>query len=125
MLESMAYDKNFWSYDPECRSIHSNMEFSLLPLWSKLVSATVLYFRPCFPVEATCKQLNFIKHQDCSAIAIACMYYSHYLLSFSLSAKAPADILIGLKRVNESILVLNQVNQLQSRLTNFKAGSWL
>ena len=51
MLESMAYDKNFWSYDPECRSITRNKEFSLLPLWSKSVSTTVLYFRPCFPVQ--------------------------------------------------------------------------
>ena len=50
MLESMAYDKNFWSHDPECRSITRNTQFSLLPLQSKSVSATVPYFRPCFPV---------------------------------------------------------------------------
>ena len=37
------------------------------------------------------KQLNFIKHQDCSAIATACVY-SSYLSSFSLSAKVPADL---------------------------------
>ena len=37
------------------------------------------------------KQLNFIKHQDCSAIAKACVY-SSYLSSFSFSAKAPADL---------------------------------
>ena len=37
------------------------------------------------------KQLNFIKHQDCSAIATACVY-SSYLSSFSLYAKAPADL---------------------------------
>ena len=49
MLESMAYDKKFWSYDPECRSITQNTEFLLLPLRSKLVSVTVPYFRPCFP----------------------------------------------------------------------------
>ena len=50
VLESMVYDKNFWSYDPECRSITQNTEFSLLPLRSKSVSTTVPYFRPCFPV---------------------------------------------------------------------------
>ena len=45
----MAYAKDFLHYDPECWSIHRNVEFSLLPT-GKLVSATVPYFRPCFPV---------------------------------------------------------------------------
>ena len=58
MLESMAYDKNFWSYDPECQSITRNTEFSLLPLRSKSVSATVPYFRPCFPVHGLCSMID-------------------------------------------------------------------
>ena len=37
------------------------------------------------------RQLNFIKHQDCSAIATACVY-SSYLSSFLLSTKVPADL---------------------------------
>ena len=58
MLESMAYDKNFWSYDPECQSITRNTEFSLLSLRSKSVSATVPYFRPRFPVHGLCSMID-------------------------------------------------------------------
>ena len=58
MLESMAYNKNFWSYDPERQSITRNTDFSLLPLRSKSVSATVPYFRPCFPVLVPKSELS-------------------------------------------------------------------
>ena len=45
--------KTFLGYDPECRSIHRNTEFSLLPLRGKSASTTIPYFRPCFPVQLT------------------------------------------------------------------------
>ena len=42
--------KACWVMIQNVRKIHRNTVYPLLPLWSQIVRATVLYFRPCFSV---------------------------------------------------------------------------
>ena len=37
MFKSMAYDKYFLSYDPECRNVHQNRDFFAMPILDKSV----------------------------------------------------------------------------------------
>ena len=71
------------------------------------VSSTKSKFRRKRP------QLSFIKHQDCSAIATACMHLC-CVASFSLSATAPADLLVFKLGVLINF-VMNRVSRLLSR----------
>ena len=54
-----------------------NMEFSLLPLRSKLVSTTVPYFRPSFPVVNK-RLMTFHAQHKCILL------YNNYLLAISI-----------------------------------------
>ena len=57
--------------------------------------------------------LSFIKHQDCSAIATACIHsrcVASMVASFSLSATAPADLSV-FKAGQQINLIMNRVNK--------------
>ena len=56
--------------------------------------------------------LSFIKHQDCSAIATACIHL-RCVASFSFSTTAPANL--GFKAGQQINLVMNRVNQFWSQ----------
>ena len=67
-----------------------NMEFSLLPLWGKSVSATMPYSRPCFPLQLTTSlrmlqlQHDYFLNQMYMYTLIQCttLYIYKYLFPF-------------------------------------------